>query len=302
MKSSGSSSTVQFLTHGIGFSHSYWDFAEGYSFIDIAAREGYATFSFDRLGVGASDHPDPIQIVQASIQIEIIHTLVSQLRAGQLAGETFEKVVGVGHSFGSIQSVGIAAKYPEDFDAVVLTGFSTNTTAFPLTFADFNSAIASQNQPDRFGNLSNGYLVFDNPIANQFAFFSYPNFDSSSKYNSERQIYPDANLEAVFLSDDANKQTFTYGEVFTITSAIAPSLLFKGPVDVVIGEFDFIFAQGNAYYPVNQAALVQPALFPNASKGSQSYVVPGVGHAINLHHAAEKIFDQVQKFVKDNGF
>ncbi len=73
-------------------------------------------------------------------------------------------------------------------------------------------------------------------------------------------------------------------------------------MDAVIGEFDYIFAQGNAYYPKNQAALVQPILFPNASKGSQSYVVPGAGHAINLHYEAKLMFDQVQAFVKDNGF
>lgn len=108
-------------------------------------------------------------------------------------------------------------------------------------------------------------------------------------------------MEAVFLKDDASKQTYTYGEIFTLTSVIAPST-FTGPVDAVLGEFDYIFAQGNAYYETDQAALVQPRLFPNASKGSQSYIVPGAGHAINLHYAATQMFDQVQAFVKDNGF
>jgi hypothetical protein len=183
---SGSTSTIQFLTHGIGFNQSYWDFMEGYSFIDVAAKAGYPTFSHDRLGVGASDHPDPIQIVQAPIQVEIIHSLVNLLRGGKLAGQIFKDVVGVGHSFGSIQSVGVVAKYPKDFDAVVLTGFSTNASALSLTFADFNSAIANQNQPDRFGSLPNGYLVVDNAIANQFAFFYYPNFDVNSESTSPK--------------------------------------------------------------------------------------------------------------------
>ena len=183
---SGSTSTIQFLTHGIGFNQSYWDFVEGYSFIDVAAKAGYPTFSHDRLGVGASDHPDPIQIVQAPIQVEIIHSLVNLLRGGKLAGQIFKDVVGVGHSFGSIQSVGVVAKYPKDFDAVVLTGFSTNASSLSLTFADFNSAIANQNQPDRFGSLPNGYLVVDNAIANQFAFFYYPNFDVNSESTSPK--------------------------------------------------------------------------------------------------------------------
>lgn len=184
-KDAAESKTIQFLTHGIGFNQSYWDFAEGYSFIDVAAKAGYPIFSHDRLGVGASDHPDPIQVVQAPLQVAIIHELVSFLRSGKLAGQTFKDIVGVGHSFGSIQSVGVAAKWPKDFDALVLTGFSTSADSLGLTFADFNSAIASQNQPERFGKLPNGYLVVDNAIGNQFAFFYYPNFDVESKFPSE---------------------------------------------------------------------------------------------------------------------
>ncbi|KUJ13838.1 catalytic protein [Mollisia scopiformis] len=278
--------TVQFLTHGIGFNQSYWDFAEGYSFIDVAAKAGYPTFSFDRLGVGASDHPDPIQVVQARIQVQIIHSLVSLLRASKLANQAFKNVIGVGHSFGSIQSVGLLSIYPKDFDAVVLTGFSTSSLAIPLTFADFNSAIANQNQPARFAGLPNGYLVVDNAIGDQTAFYAYPNFDP-----------------ALFLNADTHKQTFTLGEFFTLTSIIAPSPNFTGPVDAVIGEFDFIFAQGNASYPTDQAALVQPALFPGARReGSRSLIVGGAGHAINLHFEAQEMFGHVQGFVGGNGF
>jgi pimeloyl-ACP methyl ester carboxylesterase len=303
-KNSSNATTVQFLTHGIGFDQSYWDFEEGYSFIDAAAKQGYPTFSHDRLGVGASDHPNPIQTVQAPIQVEIIHYLVNLLRKGKLAGLRFKKVVGVGHSFGSIQTVGVAANYPNDFDAVVLTGFSINASAISLTIADFNSAIANKNQPDRFGSLPNGYLVVENEIANQFAFFHYPNFDVHSKSASPKPQPAAINIhfELVFHKVHAHRQTYTYGEIFTLTAVIAPSPLFTGPVDVVLGEYDFIFAQGNAYYPSNQAALVQPVLFPKAAGGSRSYIVPGAGHALNLHHAAQSVFNQVQHFVINNKF
>ena len=121
--------------------------------------------------------------MQAPTQVEIIHELVSFLRSGQLADTTFENVVAVGHSFGSIQSVGVAARYPKDFDALVLTGFSTSADSLGLTFSDFNSAIAGLNQPERFKDLPNGYLVVDNAIGNQFAFFYYPNFDVESKFS-----------------------------------------------------------------------------------------------------------------------
>ena len=178
---SGSTSTIQFLTHGIGTDQFYWDFAEGYSFIDFAAEAGYPTFSYDRLGVGASAHPDPIQTVQASLQVEIAHTLATYLREGKIGGYVFKSVVGVGHSFGSVLCVGLLARYPKDFDAIVLTGFSMDSSGFELSVASFDTAIASRNQPARFGHLPDGYLTWNNAVGNQFAFFSYPNFDMTGK-------------------------------------------------------------------------------------------------------------------------
>lgn len=35
---------VQILTHGIGFDRYYWDFAPGYSWVDVAAQYDHATF------------------------------------------------------------------------------------------------------------------------------------------------------------------------------------------------------------------------------------------------------------------
>jgi len=179
-----SSKTVQFLIHGIGFDKTYWDFSEGYSYVDAAAAAGYPTFSYDRLGVGASDHPDPIQVVQAPLQLEIAHSLIQCLRYGAFANQAFSHVAGVGHSFGSIQLVGLAATYPKDVDTVVLTGFSTATSGLPLALVAFNAAIANQNQPLRFGALPNGYLVTDSPISNQLAFLHAPSFDPKSEFCS----------------------------------------------------------------------------------------------------------------------
>ena len=74
--------TVQFMTHGDTLDSEYWDIGPGYSYVDAAAAAGYATFSYDRIGVGKSDHPDPIQVVQGAIQVEIAHLLIQRLRSG----------------------------------------------------------------------------------------------------------------------------------------------------------------------------------------------------------------------------
>lgn len=174
--------TLQILTHGVGLEKSYWDIAPGYSYADAAAAAGYATFAYDRLGVGQSDHPDPIQVVQAFLEVEILHGLAQLARAGEIGGQAFENVVGVGHSFGSILQVGVDSKYPKDFDAVVLTAFANTVANLPYTILANNPSVAALNQPSRFGGLPYGYLVHNNEIAIQEVFFRYPYFDPSSKH------------------------------------------------------------------------------------------------------------------------
>ncbi|KAH8692490.1 hypothetical protein GQ44DRAFT_765324 [Phaeosphaeriaceae sp. PMI808] len=98
--------TLQFLNHGSTLDHTYWDFANGYSYVDAAAAAGYATFNYDRLGYGLSDHPDPNQVVQAALQREIAHKIIGVLRKAKIAGNAIKNVVGVGHSAGSALTMG----------------------------------------------------------------------------------------------------------------------------------------------------------------------------------------------------
>lgn len=174
--------TIQFLTHGGTLDNTYWDLAPGYSYVDAAADAGYATFSYDRLGTGKSDHPDPIQVVQLPLQVEIAHALVQMLRTTHIAGHRFKKVVGVGHSLGSGLSQGVTTAYPNDFDAVILTGTSASFAFAPLGTASTAQQIANTDPSGRFANLANGYVVpAPVPQSIQFAFYRYPHFDPRSK-------------------------------------------------------------------------------------------------------------------------
>ncbi|KAL8787505.1 MAG: hypothetical protein Q9213_002163 [Squamulea squamosa] len=168
--------TVQILTHGDTLSSSYWDIAPGYSYIDAATAAGYATFSYDRIGVGRSEHPDPIRITQAPLHLEITHALVAMLRKGEIQQRTFSNFVGVAHSAGSTVIQGVTTKYPKDFDAIILTGTSTVPTYVPLSLAAFDWQIAAEADL-KFKGLPKGYLTQANSIGIQFAFFRYPNFD-----------------------------------------------------------------------------------------------------------------------------
>lgn len=278
-----SPSTIQFLTHGINFDKLYWDIP-GLSYLDAAATAGYATFSFDRLGTGASDHPDPIQVVQSALQVEIAHQMIQSLRSGAIGGVAWQKIVGIGHSYGSIQTVGLAAQHPQDLDAIILQAFTMNGGNIPATIAAFNPTIASQNDFVRFGSLPSGYQVVNSAIGDQTAFYRYPNFSPST-----------------FSYLDSKRQTFTIGDFFTLTGPVAPAPAFTGPVQVVNGQNDYIFCASDCGYPSDLGAQVFPALFPAAADGSRSCIIPGTGHGINAHTTAPQAYSQMLGFINSVG-
>lgn len=277
--------TVQFLTHGVGFDRYYWDFAPGYSYVDVAASNGYATFFYDRLGVGASSKPDGINVVQAPLQVVIANNLIGMLRNGTFAGTAFRSVVGTGHSYGSVITEAVTANYPTSLDAAVLTGFSTNSTALPIFIAALNLDIASVNQPYRFANLNNTYLVSSTAVSNQWAFFRSPGFDPS-----------------ILNLAEGTKGTVTIGELLSMSAAGGPAMNFTGPITVVNGVEDLPFCTGNCSYPTDLAAAVRGTLYPMAKNTSSSYLAPTCGHGLNLHYAAGAAYDFIQDFVRSEGF
>jgi pimeloyl-ACP methyl ester carboxylesterase len=283
-KSGATSKTIQFLTHGVGFDKSYWDVAPGYSYIDAAAAKGYSTFSYDRLGVGLSDHPEANLILQAPLELEIAHSLIQMLRSGKFASTAYSHVVGTGHSYGSAITQAITAQYPADLDAAVLTGFTLNSTGQATFSTSLDLTIASENCPSRFQNLSNGYLVTNNIVGNQFAFF-------------KAQGFPPANLVIA----ENTKQTVSFGELITLSTIIAPATEFTGAIDVVNGDSDWPFCLGNCSVPVNLAQAVKGLLYPKASNQSQYYLAENCGHGINLHYAAVAVYSQIQTFIKSVG-
>ena len=277
------STTVQFLTHGFQADRTYWNVAPGYSYADYAAEQGYTTFFYDRLGVGLSDHPDPIQTVQFPVEIAVAHELVQLLRVGGIANHTFEQVVGVGHSLGSVVTNGVTSQHPDDFDTVVLTGFTADNSGMTPSFTAQNLAIASQDPSHRFSGLPSGYIVAHAVEGIQTLFFREP-FDPKL-------------LEIAV----ANKGTGTVGELLSEpTMPIAPN--FTGPIYTVSGQHDFPDCYGNCLVPYNKVAAVKDTLYPASSNSSSWYIAPGSGHAVNYHYSAPGTYEQIHNFLKANGF
>lgn len=237
------------------------------------------------MGVGKSDKPDPIQTIQGPLEVEIAHVLATSLKAGQFSDNKFQKVVGAGHSFGSIITNAITRQYPAALDAAILTGFSTDLSTQPLFLQALNLAIASQDQPLRFAQLNNAFLVSSTVISNQIGFFRANGFAPSILDKAE-----------------ATKGTVTLGELNSLSGIAGPAPNYTKPVAVIDGANDLPFCGGNCTYPTDQAKAVQPAYYPNVkSEDFGSYLAPLAGHGLNFHYSAAGAYDYIQKFLADRG-
>jgi pimeloyl-ACP methyl ester carboxylesterase len=240
------------------------------------------SFFYDRLGVGESSKPDAINIVQAPLEVEILQSLITKLKAGAFSNTTFTKVIGTGHSFGSILTQAITAQYPTSLNTAILTGFSVNMTGQPIFTQGLNLAIASQNAPYRFSGLSNGYLVSSSAISNQIAFLHAQDFDP-----------------AILNLAEATKGSVTFGELFTTAAVVMPATNFTGTVAVVNGDNDLPFCTGNCSYPTNLAQSAVTALYPKASH-TGTYLAPLTGHGLNLHYSAVAAYHYIQGFISNS--
>lgn len=218
----GPSKIVQLLTHGIGFDRTYWDLSindYNYSYAAVANDDyGYSTFAWDRLGIAQSEHGEAVNEIQSSLEIAALKTLTDQLRDGSIdcISHGFEKVVHVGHSFGSIQSYSLAVLYPGASDGLVLTGFSQASQysayfALGANFVTANGQLAFADYPD-------GYLASGNPSGVQTDFFAPGSFDPA----------------LLDLAATAGKPV-TVGELLTLAGATANPNPLKGPVLIITG-------------------------------------------------------------------
>jgi pimeloyl-ACP methyl ester carboxylesterase len=281
--SSQNATTLQFLTHGVAFSRSYWDFASpNNSYIDTAALAGHATFSYDRLGVGESSHPDPIQVVQGPLQIAVAQSLVQLIRNGFLADRPFTRLIGVGHSYGSALTTSVASQTPSAFDALVLTGFSDNTTGGIQFAASLNLEVASNSPTRRFPGEDAGYLLPSTKYGLQYSFFRSPNYEGD-----------------ILAGSFATVQTTTLGEQFTMSLVGTGARHFTGPVLIVNGENDLFFCDGDCRYPTDITSASLNALFPRAANGSTTFLLRGSGHGVSLPSTFSSVTSSLMRSVAE---
>jgi pimeloyl-ACP methyl ester carboxylesterase len=287
---SGPADTLQVLTHGIGFDRTYWDLPAknyNYSYVNEAVDQyGYSTFAWDRLGIGESSHGNPLTEIQALLEVDALRALTVDLRAGKVKGisKAYEKVVHIGHSFGSQHTYALTAMYPDLSDGIALTGFSQNGS-FAAFFLLGGNFIEANNVP-AFSSLPDGYFAGGDKTAVHINFFSPGDFDP-----------------AILTYAYKNGQPVTVGELLSFGGETASINKFAGPVHIVTGERDVPYCGGNC--------LAAPDGLPNIPSSSKEFfpnaedfkvtIIPGAGHGLNLEYTWPITYASVNDYFVQNG-
>ena len=79
---------VQLLVHGASYTKEYWmggawHGSDDYSWTKQANKAGYGTLAIDRLGNGASEHPDPMQVVQLTLETEVLNVVAQKIKVAR---------------------------------------------------------------------------------------------------------------------------------------------------------------------------------------------------------------------------
>ncbi|KAI1616062.1 Alpha/Beta hydrolase protein [Exophiala viscosa] len=289
---SGAGKTLQILTHGIGFDRSYWDLSfnnYNYSYVETAIDQyGYSTLSWDRLGIGMSSHGNPLSEIQVALEHAALTALTELAWNGSVPGVSakFEKIVHVGHSFGSALSYALARDTPSLSDGLVLTGFSQNGTFLP--FFELGGNWVSVTTVPALSSYVAGYFGAGTPSGVQTNFFSPGEFDP-----------------AILALAYSTGQPVSVGELLTIGGSTGGINYFTGPVFVITGARDLPYCGGNCLATGNPAISSIPAAvkeyFPDSSN-FQSFIVPDSGHGLNLEYTHEITYQQISQFLVGNGF
>jgi pimeloyl-ACP methyl ester carboxylesterase len=299
-KSSRKKDILQIATHGVHYDSRYWDSKyqpEQHSYVDATLRAGYSILTYDRLGVGQSDHPDAYDVVQAPLELEILRQLTLMARNGTLysfaqnakpADEVFSqvtkpsKVVHLGHSFGSFLTSAFIAKYGNLTDGAIITGYlptqylaSAGSTTFSIEYA------ATSSPPfDR----PSGYVVCKkNGIQNIFF-----GGDPKNAFTPELLNYGNEIKQPVPIGE--------FASAFWLFGNYGPS--FRAPVQYLLPEFDFYICRGDCNELANVTTLAQT--YPNA-KAIEVVIQPNTGHALPLHSNATAGFQLTYDFLARHG-
>ncbi|KAM0256044.1 hypothetical protein ACHAQJ_005243 [Trichoderma viride] len=273
---------LQFLVHGVTYNKTVWaglGISDRYNWHSYATNAGYHTLAIDTLGHGQNpQHPDPLNVVQGPLHVEIMHQIIGRIRNG-LVAELFhakETIIYVGHSYGSGLGNLLSIKHPKDIDAYVLTGFSaTLTPPFPF----FDDLFSAATTVDRFRDYPPGYLT-DRTVSGRRADFYAGDYDHS------------------IVSRD-----FALRDIVTVEEFLSPGLFtvasnYTGPVFVATGDSDKIYCAGGPFQCQKTLESTRAQNFPHSTNYG-TYMAPNTGHCLSLHYSVADTAAAINAWLAD---
>lgn len=274
-------SAIQVLVPGITYNRLYWDFdyqPATYSYVRSAVAAGYATLAIDRLGTGNSTKPLGATLNNLS-QSSATHQVISALRAGQVAGQSFTKVVLVGHSYGAAVTWYEAAGY-HDVDAVIIVGLEHKlaVAGIPIIASSFWPAILD---PKFMGTVTDPTSVTTRPGTRK-PFFYGPNGDP-----------------AVIAHDEATKDIAAATELGSEDALLTGmSSHITVPVLIGMGERDIGYCGlGGGNCSSSATVLADETPYYSSAPCVEAYVSPDAGHDTNLDPTAPAWFAAANAWV-----
>jgi pimeloyl-ACP methyl ester carboxylesterase len=279
----GHSTTALLLVAGGGENADYWNMPTlpSYSLVDAATAAGYTTFAIDRLGTGRSTMPSSSTLVSYDAQVSTVNQVAQAMRRDRsLFGRTWRTVVGIGHSLGSGTLAGVAAEYPQDFNAMILTGYGAAVSPETLQLDKIYQQPARTVDPAKWGNLDPGYVTV----------VPWGVLEAGS-------LYPPDTTPAAAAAVARSQGTLSTTELATRpqgAAATAQAAKITTPVLVADGQYDRHYCLSNAIgAPVTftSACSSQSAFYSyeremlsNACLATR--IIPNSGHAIEWEVAA----------------
>ncbi|KAK3379635.1 hypothetical protein B0T24DRAFT_695493 [Lasiosphaeria ovina] len=287
---------LQVLVHGATYDKTLWSgLGQGarYDYRGYANAAGYHTLALDRLGHGSSpQHPDPVAVNQAQLQLEILHRVLAAVRSNRsnrsnALGRSFAKIVYVGHSLGSFLGAAIARTYPADADALVLTGYSTAFTTAAIAAQTY--APGALFSPSRFGSaLPLGYVV---------------TAVEAERSRNGGAFYGGAFDTDVARADFARQDTAGAGEFASLPGLLLGGAgggtaadAYAGAVFVATGQLDAAFCVPTAGRTCADILQATGESFPRA-RAYKYYAPADTGHVLSLHYSAPATFRAVHEFL-----
>ncbi|KAJ7648754.1 hypothetical protein DFH06DRAFT_1332362 [Mycena polygramma] len=275
---------IQLLVHGFSYTNQYWsppvEEFRNYSYVTFSCERGLSSLAVDALGVGLSSRPANASDVQYATTSAALSQVARHLKgASILPGiQSFKKVIGIGHSAGSIMlNFGAIVEGPHSpFDGLILTGELIVKPGDKQTMLGPPDP-ARDDTPLRWGTLDPAYVTTSNRT---------PFYPTDPTAFSPRMIaFDDFTKDVGAISIGFQQPTTSLTTQFT------------GPVAKVVGSEDQLFCAGNTRC-VDVAALTaaERVVWP-AAKSFEVVVAQGSGHDLNLDFMARGPFKTLVDFV-----